>query len=48
MSRHADDAMDRAKAGSGRASITALPGGKPVDPAPEVSNGKVRGITGGH
>ena len=46
--KHADDAMYRAKAGSGRASITALPGGKPADPAPEVNDGnKVRGISGG-
>lgn len=46
--KHADDAMYRAKAGSGRASITALPGGKLADPAPDVNDGnKVRGISGG-
>ena len=39
--------MYRAKAGSGRASITALPEGKPADPASGVIDGtKVRGISG--
>ena len=46
--KRADDAMYRAKAGSGRASITALPEGKPAAPASGVIDGnKVRGISGG-
>ena len=46
--KHADDAMYRAKAGSGRASITAFPSGNPANPASGVIDGnKVRGISGG-
>ena len=45
LMKHADDAMYRAKAGSARASITALPGASPADPAAGVRGGnKVRGI----
>jgi diguanylate cyclase (GGDEF)-like protein len=48
LMKHADDAMYRAKAGSARASIMALPGGSPADPATNVSGGnKIRGIASG-
>src|SRR5258706_16409433 len=48
LTKHADDAMYRAKAGSCRASIKALPARNPVDATPAVGDGeKVRSIASG-
>ncbi len=46
--KHADDAMYRAKVGSCRASIKALPARSPVDATPAVGDReKVRSIASG-